>query len=94
MEAARVLDKGTLPCDGESQEEGVQAGIIEPLADETARRHHDPLLRFRDLREVLGRLPTCLRAAAAFQYDDIPGHAPKAIGEELDMVPPLREDHG
>jgi len=93
MEAAGVLDQGSLPGDGQGQEQSVQPGVVEPLADEAPRSQKDPLLRVGDLRELLCRPPACLRACSPFENQDIPRSPSKALGEELKIVSPLCEQH-
>jgi hypothetical protein len=94
MKATGVLDQGTLPCDGQSQQQGVKAGIVESLADEASRRQQDPLLRVGDPREFLGGLPPGLRAGAPFEDHDVPGNSSEALGKEVKVVPPLCEEDG
>ncbi len=51
MKAAAVLDQRALPGNGHREEEGVEAGVIEPLADVAAGREYEPFGSVRNRGE-------------------------------------------
>jgi hypothetical protein len=67
-------------------QQGIQSGIVEPLADVSARREHQTLGRLRHRRELIERLAALLRGSSSPQDDQVWREAAQSRREEIEMI--------
>lgn len=92
VQAADVLGDRPTPRDGQGEEQGVEAGVIEALADELPRGDQDGGFGFRKGVELVQGMAQLPPAHAPFQGDDAWDLRREGSGQFFQMLGALRED--
>jgi hypothetical protein len=91
MQATGILSQRPLPGDGHREEEGVQARIIEALAQVTSGREQDALVIIWYAGELLSHRRTLPDPHATSQHHEIPHQRLKPSRQQVKVLPALRE---
>src|SRR5207248_7240302 len=86
MEASRVLYEDALPGNRHGEEKGIQARVIEPLADVAPCRQDESFLIRRDSRQLILHDALCLGAHPALENDEMASQRLEAAREVLQVV--------
>lgn len=92
VEPAGVLDDGALPCDRHGEQERVETGVVEALADESPGREHQSRLIASELPQAGKRVATAARRDLAVERDELRDVLAQAFDEAVEMVAALCED--
>src|SRR4029453_9382099 len=93
-EPAGVLDDRPPPRDGQSEEESVQARVVQAFADVATGGEHEPLLVFWDHRETVKSCTALPCSDSTLQHDDVTCEASKVVRQIFQVVPTLRQHVG
>lgn len=91
QDPTRVLDQASFERDRRGEEQGVQDGAVESLADELSRGDNQQRLSLRRCVEPSEGVAAGFGAHAAAQHDRVEGLLPELVGEPFDMRGPLGE---
>lgn len=77
---------GALPGNGHREEEGVEAGVIEPLADVAAGREYEPFGSVWNRGEPVGGVTPFLGRHPALEHHQVTYDAAEMLCEVLEVV--------
>src|SRR6478735_10345982 len=72
VQSAGILGKCAFPCNRHGKKKGIEAGIIEPLAEVASGRDYDTFLALGNCCEPRGAVAALLLALPTAQYDHMP----------------------
>jgi len=85
MQPAGILSKRAFPCNRHSKKKGIEAGIVETLAEVASGRDYDTLLDLGNCREPRGYIAALLLALPTAQYDHMPCETLKTLCNDLQV---------
>ena len=88
MQPADILRQRAFPGDRHCQEQGVEPGVIEALADITPCREDQPFLIIIDIQRRMRGIPV-LCGHAATEYDDVFHKSGESLMKMLEVILPL-----
>ena len=94
VKASAVLDERALPRDRHREEEGVETGVVEALADVATRREDEALGRVQNRGKLIGGATLLLGGHSALQHEEVAHESAEVHGKVLEVIFPLREEDG
>jgi len=85
MQPAGILGKRAFPSNRHGKKKGIEAGIIETLAEVASRRDYDTFLALGNCCDPRGDVAALLLALPTAQYDHMPGEMLKTLRDGLQM---------